>query len=374
MKKILQTLFSIKNNSNKSHKILTILGIKIKFKLKSKHSQFMKEIEYRNFMIRVLQEEKDCLLKNYSNFMPIKTPNSKVYLLNDTRRTENHIGCSLVYKNILKLCKNNKMQVYFSDSSFPNSEENIGDYKSIIKYCDILLFNGEGTLHDSVGINMFEKCKYAKQLGKKVYLINTVWQNNQNVEHYLDYFDLIACRESFSFKNIPDKYKAKSIIVPDLTFYNKLNCKKDNQRKLIFTDSVIPEITDELKKIADKYHSDFYYLNFNENEDAKYLSEETLAKLQKDSLIITGRFHALTMGLKYQIPTLAYPSNTYKIQGLLCDAGLSEYCMTNFDISKSQIDKFINYNHNAFIEKSILYSENAKKQIEKLFNLIGNIN
>ena len=168
--------------------------------------------------------------------------------------------------------------------------------------------------------------------------------------------------------------RTKSIIVPDLTFYNKLNCKKDNQRKLIFTDSVIPEITDELKKIADKYHSDFYYLNFNENKDAKYLSEETLAQLHRDSLIITGRFHALTMGLKYQIPTLVYPSNTYKIQGLLCDAGLSEYCMTNFDISKSQIDKFINYNHDAFIEKSILYSENAKKQIEKLFNLIGNIN
>lgn len=319
--------------------------------------------------VREIEEEKNCLLANYSKFSP-KTRNN-VYLLNDTRRDKNHIGCSLVYENISKLCSKHNMNIYFSDSSYPKNDEKMETYRDIISCCDVLLFNGEGTLYNARGINMFNKCKIAKELGKKVALINTVWQNNADVEKYLDCFDIISCRESLSWEQLPKNFREKSVVVPDLTFYKKLNNNaKEKGGKIIFTDSVIPEITDKLKNIAESYNADFYYLYINNNPNSKYLSEEIIADLPKDSIIITGRFHALTLGLKYEIPTFCVSSNTHKIEGLLKDADLLNYYTPNLEDIEAKIKKFTESNHDDFIEKSRIYCKNCDSKIEKLFDRI----
>ena len=366
MKKFFQNIFSVKNLDR--HKVLTIFGIKFKFISKKYINTLSNELNNKNYTIDLLYDENKCLTENYINLMLKNNTCNNVYLLNDTRRNINHIGCSLVYENLEKLCNKYNLNIFFADSMWPRNDINIGNCIDIIKMCDVVLFNGEGTLHDCAGINMLEKCKLAKEMGKKVFLINTVWQNNLYTEKYLEYFDLIACRESLSFDTLPEKYKNKALIVPDLTFYNKIkNHNEGKLTKIIFTDSVLPDVTEKLKYYSQKYNAEFFYLYLSDSSDAKYLTEEYISNLSNDSLIITGRFHALTLGMKYQIPTIAYPSNTHKIQGLLKDSGLLEYCINDFYNFESQINNFIKTDHSSYIEKSRLYSIRAKDQIEQLF-------
>lgn len=99
---LIKKIFSIENSANKTHKRITILGIKIKIKNKKDCLKLLLEnlnakddlICQLENKIKVLQEEKDCLLNNFSNFIPNKG-NSLVqdaYLLNDTRREKKSFG------------------------------------------------------------------------------------------------------------------------------------------------------------------------------------------------------------------------------------------------------------------------------------------
>ncbi|OLA72414.1 MAG: hypothetical protein BHW62_10215 [Acinetobacter sp. CAG:196_36_41] len=115
----------------------------------------------------------------------------KAYILNDTSREKHHAGCLLVMKNLKTLCKKYGIEILFSDKALPDENIDIIQFKENIKRFDLLLLNGEGTLHHSRATNFFEKCEIAKDLKKKVILLNTVWQDNQNTEHYLELFDLV---------------------------------------------------------------------------------------------------------------------------------------------------------------------------------------
>ena len=360
--KIFERIFSIKNEG--CHKVLNLLFVKIKFA--NRYKALINDLTFDN---KCLMEERDCLLRNYKHFVPM-THKKKVYLLNDTRRDSGHVGCELVYKNIIELCNQNNMEVYFSDSCYPYGSTDLEMYKNIMANCDLLIFNGEGTLHDNAGFLMLEKCKIAKKMGKPVFLINTVWQNNKNIEHYLEYFDLIFCRESLSYKEIPQEYKAKTCVVPDLTLWSS-NKIKPMQRftKLIFTDSVIDKTTRLLEKLSKKYNAEMYYMYQTQNSDVKYLTEETIANLSSDSLIVTGRFHALTLGIKYGIPTIALSSNTHKIEGMLQDAGLRDYLMED-NLSIKHI--LFSVNKNYFLQESKTYLKKSNGAIKGMFVKIHN--
>ena len=378
---LIKKIFSIENSANKTHKRITILGIKIKIKNKKDCLKLLLEnlnakddlICQLENKIKVLQEEKDCLLNNFSNFIPNKG-NSLVqdaYLLNDTRREKNHLGCSLVYSNLNILCEKYGMNIFFSDSAYPSFDDDIKQYNNILKYSGIVIFNGEGTLHDDAGINMFEKCKLAKEMGKKVVLINTVWQNNKNTEKYLKYFDLISCRESLSYFELPENVKSKAMVVPDLTFYGRIKeYPQSDENKVLFTDSVIPKNTTLLKKLADNYNEKIYYMHNNGNKVSTYLEEKDIASLGKNSLIVTGRFHALTLGIKYQVPTIVLSSNTHKVEGLLKDAGLS-FCLAKNEREITHlIDNIDSFRQSYFI-KANQYYQNAQIRIEHLFKTIS---
>lgn len=365
MNKLLQKIFSVKND--RYHKIISILFLKIK--IKSKKRTLLSELERYRQQNFLMSYEINSLLKNYKNFIP-KSEKIKVYLLNDTSREINHLGCNLVQENIKKLCSKHRAEIYFSDSSIYLYNEN---YRDIMKHSDLVIFNGEGTLHDSACIDLLKKCKLAYNLGKKIVLINTVWQNNSsNYEEFLNYIDFISCRESESYDSLPQFAKEKARIVPDLTFYGNIQENKVKNDAIIFTDSVLPEFTNELQYYAKKYNKKFYYMD--NQHDGELLSETVLQNMSKNSRIITGRFHALALGIKYGIPTFAVSSNTHKIKGLLEDAKLSEYYTDNFKNFDSKIKKFVQSSHEQFIQKSKEYSKEANIKIENLFDDIFQLN
>lgn len=291
----------------------------------------------------------------------------KAYILNDTSREKHHAGCLLVMKNLKTLCKKYGIEILFSDKALPDENIDIIQFKENIKRFDLLLLNGEGTLHHSRATNFFEKCEIAKDLKKKVILLNTVWQDNQNTEHYLELFDLISVRESLSLQQIPEKFLYKSGIVPDLTFYNQINTSYNKTGRILFTDSVNIKKTELLEKLAQEYKQPLYLMYPHNQKIIHFLNffEEKL--LNNTSHLITGRFHVLTMGMKYGIPTLAFKSNTHKIDGLLKDANLEDYIVNENNCIEEQIKTFLLQNNKNFVIKSQEYSRRATVLIESYF-------
>ncbi|MBQ8460043.1 polysaccharide pyruvyl transferase family protein [bacterium] len=350
--------------------ILDFFGLR---QSKSKYKNLEKENKLLKSKLKKLKYENKVLLSNYKNFIPKNDNQIKAYVLNDTRRNEVHLGCSKVMENLELLCRNHNINIIYYDSNYPDSCCSIENYKNIIAQSDILIFNGEGTLHDDRGELLFQKCELAKKLGKKIILLNAVWQNNSLNLKYLDLFDIISVRESKSFEEITKNTSKEVFIVPDMTFYGEKINNDLKKRAIIVTDSVYTHLTNKLKNFAEKNHYEMYYLTAkNEN----ILSEEVISNLNSESLIITGRFHVLTMAMKYGIPCAAFPSNTHKIEGLFHDSGLpKEFLLDeNLNIS-SQVELLKNnkeYTDNFKVMAS-KYSENAKYKIDEFFNNVERI-
>ena len=367
-------MFSIKTSEDRRHKIIKILGIKIKFKrnkIKVLNDTLKRENNNLSTQIRFVCEENISLLKNCSRFIQ-SAAGKKVYLLNDTRREDCHLGCSIVVKNIEQLLKSIGCEIVFYDATSPISNINTSNYREIINACDFVLFNGEGSLHDDHGQQMYEKCKIAKELNKKVHLINSVWQNNKQVEKYLNLFDTISLRETASYNELPDEFKKKALVIGDLSLWgDKKDGNGNKVKKLIFTDSCVLNTAKELLRLSEKYGGEFYFmypfLNEFEGIERKYLDENLFANLSSDSLIVTGRFHALTLAIKYKIPTLAIPSNTHKVEGLLHDAGLSDFLVSDLSKLEDKIIEFKNRNNEDFIKKATLYHDDTQMKIQNLF-------
>jgi hypothetical protein len=175
-----------------------------------------------------------------------------------------------------------------------------------------VLVNGEGTLHNDTErcFKLLEKAKILKEEGKKVYLINSVWQNNRKAKAYLKYFDKIFVRESFSQKSLQDQgYDAK--VVPDLSLYiTKKEKPVKKKHKVIFIDSVQDETADYLNMLSKQFNAPFYRMCESPN---------IIEEIRSSEKVCTGRFHGLTFCIKYNIPFVAFDSNTHKIKGLVFD-------------------------------------------------------
>ena len=163
----------------------------------------------------------------------------KVLIINDTS-SECHHGCDLVMKNIKNiLFKYNfdKIFTIFSGKTLIGNKNIINK----LKYINLVLINGEGTLNNSQerAKNIIKDLIYLKKYHKlPLVLINsTIYKNNHFIMKNLKLFDLIYVRSNLDKKDLL-KYKIKSKVVPDLTFYkfSKLKIKKKNIEKISITD------------------------------------------------------------------------------------------------------------------------------------------
>lgn len=369
--KFLDRIFSIENKYIGGQNVIVIklLWIEIIFevnkhcKVKIKFNSTIEKLKREN---RILISENNCFLYNCSLAKPYKDK-INVYLLNDTSQYDrNHIGCKCVTKSIKELCLKNGMEIFFYDGCIGSIDGDIEKFKTIIEKCDILILNGEGTLHNEYSrvFMLMNKCLLAKKLGKKLALINTIYQNNSTLHKYLPIFDIISVRESLSRNEILKFINVNIRVVPDLSFYPSYNTQVYRDKSInnvVFTDSVIPTVTTKLRKISEKYNSQFYYM------DESNIPKLSLNELMNAGKVVTGRFHCLVLCMKYSIPCLAVKSNTHKIQGILKDAGLCEYLVDSDSDIEDRIWKFMNSDHSNFYEKSSYYSKVAITEIDKLF-------
>ncbi len=140
----------------------------------------------------------------------------RAIVLNDTR-SEDHIGCQLVMRNLLEQCSRRGIDVV---ASLPNSQlDDLPFVKAHLHEFELLIVNGEGTLHHDCpkALSLCQAAQYADAQGKKAVLINTVWQDNDQLHRFLPSFQLVAARESRSQAAIV-RVGPPARLVPDLVF------------------------------------------------------------------------------------------------------------------------------------------------------------
>lgn len=339
------------------------------------------------------------------------TKKFKVLVLNDTR-SEHHHGCSRVMNTID--CYVKKYAYDVSYVSLSNNWQKSEDIKCQIIYSDILIINGEGTIHHNSenGLSLVKAASFAKRYEVKCYLINTTYQGNSTLyAQYLMDFDKIFVRESYSHKELLT-LGIESEIVPDLTFAFLTNRNKYTPKsKIIFTDSVKQDVTDALVSRFYQNKNITFSSIFNNNitasattrsfqrlksifrnNSAQQLFEKVFKLfsnqkgvnlwqsqlthmdyaefLSEAKVVICGRFHAMTICMNHQIPFLAIESNSHKVSGTLKDIGLDleRFLVTPESIDTDSLSCFqLTSTEIGLIDE---YAQKSKVQIRQMFDSI----
>ena len=295
-------------------------------------------------------------------------------LINNTSQ-ECHIGCYNVIKNIIRLCEKNKIQII---NTFTRQDvvdgERFNTLNKFIHNSDIIIINGEGSLHHHPRRNTswFPIILKVIPKNKKVVLINTIWQDmeklNGNIKH-LDKLNLISVRESYSYKNLISLYpkKEKIIITPDILFATKIDNK---MVKIGYGDSVHRELRQTLKKKTIFFP--LSYIHKGTYRNIKQITMPTLYTyqlwLKSLELYVTGRFHGVCLVAMVGVPFLALSSNSHKIEGMLHDMNCSELLINSIDDIKIKKELAIK-----LVPKAHIYAVEAKQKVELLFQRIAKI-
>jgi polysaccharide pyruvyl transferase WcaK-like protein len=270
----------------------------------------------------------------------------KILILNDTR-AENHHGCSRVMNAIDRnLFIRNEYEVsYLKLMTRWDLDE---DIKRKIIQTDLLIINGEGTLHgDLIHVRcLLNAISFAKSYGVTVAVINTTLYDLSNKSiNILAKVDYLYVRDMAS-KKLIEENGINVFYCPDLVFWEPFPLEKEIYRSgWAVTDGYGPTVLDaEMRKNSStpitisNLEQRFYKLSklrkvlirlisiINFSRSVKPLSDSTqvdfLRRLNSFEFVLTGRYHIVCMCLLLEIPFKFIDSNTPKISFLLSDIGL----------------------------------------------------
>ncbi len=341
------------------------------------------------------------------------------FILNDTR-TNLHHGCEVVMNNLYSLIQKNNPDARFSKlcTGQTISEEK---WHELLEDVDVVIINGEGTLHDAAPFGEFllKLGQIAKQKNKKVFLVNSTWENNPSAwNELINEFDGLYVRDQKSLVTLKTQHPHCEYAA-DLTFYSTHQAHQSNtsestsaiRPQVIVNDSVYSHVSDALFNYAKKHQLDYHpitrelplssdAIGYNPKkmkklkqykllsqltfglyqprryyQDFDYCIDDTAAFKQKmldSDLVITGRYHCLCFCLQMQIPVLIVASNTSKTQNLLSDAGLRDRHIKTDDLNQLSLQQLLEKAQYSDEEKQKLidFSLNTQRKHEQIFEKI----
>lgn len=285
----------------------------------------------------------------------------RVALFNDTTSDSNHYGCSIVVNNLTHLVSSSGAEITYRFPVGLDWRENRhllpkpGDI-------DLVLVNGEGSMHGAPhrerAVTLSQLGRFTKEhYGVKSYLINaTLYNNDETFYGELRNFDGIFVRDGMS----RDEARAHGLAVelcPDLTLVRNVPLQQMRRSGIGVTDSVRIRLETALKDFAISFDAEFvrmadrksHQLGFSLSSVRKVFrdsrirrwvtdrkrdrllklverprtDQEFLNWLSSKELVVTGRYHTVTLCILTRTPFIFVESNTPKISALLGDAGLS---------------------------------------------------
>jgi len=188
-----------------------------------------------------------------------------------------------------------------------------------------VVVNGEGSIHHSA---TRPRARYLSQLGGfardelgiPAFLLNaTISDIEDDVADELRAFDRIWVRESGSLAELEAR-AITSEVVPDLTLSAPLKSAWI-RRGVCGTDSVIGEASQAIATLCDSRGWPVRPMQrrLRDTSDRRQTAAAYAKWLSSHALVVTGRFHAVTMCLATRTPFVAIESNSPKISFLVRD-------------------------------------------------------
>lgn len=277
-----------------------------------------------------------------------------VILMNDTS-TRYHHGCARVMRLLSQGMETAGLKI-IARSPARHDWENDPVFLQAIQQADLIVVNGEGTLHHGkpAGEALLRIATHPSRGATPVALVNALYQDNPpEWGALLAQFSLLSARDSQSAAIMARDSRQQVRWLPDLSLSAPAEMSARPRKGLIVGDSVrmdkrrdlarlaarvpgarfiptktlrhaiwrLPVIGPLLRGVLFRLYNAVFPLRAPEFlmpvTEQKYLDEIAGAQLH-----VTGRFHAVCLSMLTETPFLALTSNASKIEQLLRDAGL----------------------------------------------------
>lgn len=271
----------------------------------------------------------------------------KAFYVNDTSKVP-HAGCIAVNVAHRKMMAECGVKVVHSHYLGEGEDLFCGDeakslqrvlnsrWAEYIKKCDVVIVNGEGTIHHDGGSHLLALIAASIKLNKKVFLINCVLQDVSVFKWVFPKITGITVREPLSGK-VAQGLGGEPIVLPD----SIIEADFSNKKTIDFNNEIVVgdghwERTDVLNALAD----------FGENRKKFILCgkkifstwKNSIANLRTAQIYVTGRHHGIYLAALAGIPFVALPSNTHKVESLIHWSGSNIPICTNYKEILDAID------------------------------------
>lgn len=262
----------------------------------------------------------------------------RVVLYNDTSLINSHFGPQLVMQAAREKLAERGVRIIAS----MHRDASPADNRAVLQQADLVIVNGEGSIHHG-------KCRHLVEIAKdyRAALINCVYEENPP-DDVLSKFRYIAARESKSARHLQACGAAQVEVVPDLMFGSRLlrEWKRTPPiRDIGLTDNVVDRESGQQPFMP---------------APADYI--EWLAQHRR---IVCGRYHAAVACCVLGIPFTCWPSNTWKIEGMLEDMGLPYLCYPTQQAAKENCPRSLDSETRRKIDG---YVSNARAKIDAMFD------
>ena len=225
----------------------------------------------------------------------------KAILFNDT--SHYHSGCNAVMEYLHHDLKKNGYTVLESVrcAEFP-------DYDSrILKVADAVIINGEGTMHHDAPLAKWylDLILKAHCLKKKIFLINTVWQEmtlSKTLKKILQE-SYVSVRDIKSQSEL-NKHNINAHLHLDLSYNQKVDWRIDGKNEGI--------VIGTFSNPHDNRQKDIPSVNI-----FKDTWKDLVQKLAKAEYFITGRHHEMYAACIAKCPFYVFQGNSWKNEGFL---------------------------------------------------------
>ena len=332
-------------------------------------------------------------------------------MLNDTRNAPHH-GCHRTMFLIEKHLQQRGIEIIARCFNEEDWQQN-PSFKEKIRHADILIINGEGTVHHGSrrGETLLKAGSWAKENSTPAVLINSTYQlNPEGYKEHLNNLSLISVRETLSKWEL-QKVGVDAEVVPDITFSTPLKCS-GNRNGVGVTDSVIHALTYELVRLCHLNNFEYLPITFtgnNVNRKRAYIAEiqeggifrvavrkmrnallshfagrkikhskhylttsheDYIHRICLTSMVVTGRYHSLCFAIQTGTPFVCLRSNSHKINALIDDVGLnSKRIVEPRQLSSLDLKQYAYFSREERVNID-RFNNQAIKSIESLFDRI----
>jgi polysaccharide pyruvyl transferase WcaK-like protein len=268
-----------------------------------------------------------------------------------------HHGCTLVDRQLDKLASEVGLVI---TAKLPLQ----ADWEALAPAnFDLILVNGEGALHhdSKAAARIAQVPLWARGRDRPVCLINSVYQGNSAViAAGIKIYDAVFVRDEFSRTALAEAGIAARV-VPDLTLTWDPIVPRGDGQQIVVTDSTVHATNARLHRMARELGVRYLPLKARPpvgkiSRRDRFMVKRLAAHFAPPSLwrdrwhglipefddyvgwmaanaglVVAGRFHGLCIALDLGIPVLAVASNTWKMEGVLKEAGLEHRLIADID-------------------------------------------